>query len=78
MTTEELKAIDKLTCAIRELDYTVTALLWSQLANNVGSSKEKALNYDKCLLNTQDLANRLLDGIREASKDVCYWNEKEK
>lgn len=76
MTSEDIKAIEKLTAAVRELDYTVTALLWANVANNVGSDKTKAAEFEKSLLNTQNLVNRLTDGIRDASKNVVYWDDK--
>ena len=76
MTSEDIKAIEKLTAAVRELDYTVTALLWANVANNVGSDKTKAAEFEKSLLNTQNLVNRLTDGIRDASNNVVYWDDK--
>ena len=68
MTTEELKAIEKLTEAVKELDYTVTALLWTTVASNVGNSQQKAVEFEESLRNTQQLINGLTNGIREASK----------
>lgn len=71
MTTEELKAIEKLTEAVKELDYTVTALLWTTVASNVGNSQQKAVEFEESLRNTQQLINGLTNGIREASKKAC-------
>ena len=68
MTTEELNAIEKLTEAVKELDYTVTALLWSTIANNVGKSQLKIAEFEDCLCNTQGIVNSITNGIREASK----------
>ncbi len=70
MTAEELKAIEKLTSAVKELDYTVTALLWATVANNVGNSQTKAILFEDSLRNTQRLVNGLTNGIREASKKI--------
>ncbi len=68
MTTEELNAIEKLTEAVKELDYTVTALLWSTIANNVGKSQLKVAEFEDCLRNTQGIVNSITNGIREAGK----------
>lgn len=70
MTAEELKAIEKLTSAVKELDYTVTALLWATVANNVGNSQQKAILFEDSLRNTQRLINGLTNGIREASQKI--------
>lgn len=70
MTAEELKAIEKLTSAVKELDYTVTALLWATVANNVGNSQTKAILFEDSLRNTQRLVNGLTNGIREASQKI--------
>lgn len=71
MTTEELNAIEKLTEAVKELDYTVTALLWTTVANNVGSSQHKVVEFEDSLRNTQSLINALTNGIKEASKKMA-------
>ena len=68
MTPEELNAIEKLTEAVKELDYTVTALLWSTVANNVGKSQIKAAEFEESLRNTQGIVNSITNDIREASK----------
>jgi methyl-accepting chemotaxis protein len=70
MTAEELKAIEKLTSAVKELDYTVTALLWATVANNVGNNQQKAILFEDSLRNTQKLVNSLTNGIREASQKI--------
>lgn len=70
MTAEELQAIEKLTSAVKELDYTVTALLWATVANNVGNSQTKAILFEDSLRNTQRLVNGLTNGIREASQKI--------
>ena len=71
MSTEELKAIEKLTEAVKELDYTVTALLWATVASNVRYNQQKAVEFEDSLRNTQRLINGLTNGIREASKKAC-------
>ena len=68
MTTEELKAIEKLTNAVKELDYTLTAianLKLVELSKDL-SGKMICIKLDR----NSSLFNALMDSIRTFDKEA--------
>lgn len=68
MTTEELKAIEKLTNAVKELDYTLTAIANLKLVELSKDLSSSMINIK--LEKNIGLFNALIDSIRTSNKEA--------
>ena len=68
MTTEELKAIEKLTNAVKELDYTLTAFANLKLVELRKDLSSSMINIK--LEKNIGIFNALIDSIRTSNKEA--------